>query len=541
MANTPEGRIRIIAENLARAALAEMKRDVEGAGAAATGATSGFKGMVFQQGHLIASTQGARRGLNIVENGLRTLAFQAAGVPGPVGKIASGFGLLGAGSLVVTGAVAGAGALALGYRMLTKDAREAGEAADKLTDSLKKQTLGGQFRDIGANLTEAGQGTFNAQVKVEQGGGPIWEWMAMIRQGALEEAGEKAVAAVLAVRDARATAHADLATQLDREATLIGTTAAEAARLKAAWMGLTAAETENYVAAVAGLERRKAAAAHADMTKQLEREADLIGLTTAEAARLRAGWMGLTEAETANYVAATTRLEQRKEENRVLLIQRDLLEEIGRISREVSDFGAFVAPDLAGLKLPDILADESARQAGLQVADIEKQGGQFAFENFGQDFFDQVQGDVDAAIGSLEKAGGGAKRFGLIAAQSLAFLGATQQGGAGGIITAGGGLLSGLSELKGLGGLGPIGIITTALGGVFSFFDHGQDRRQREMMDELKRIRENTDKRGELGQVNVTVLLNGRDVTAELLPQVMYGIRRAERTNAVPVLPPSGG
>jgi hypothetical protein len=441
----------------------------------------GFDKMVMVNNRLVTSTAGARRGLNLMENGLRTLAFQAAGVPGPVGKIASGFGLLGAGSLIVTGVVAGVGAVALGYRFLTRDAREASAAADKLTDSLKKQTLGGQFRAIGANLTEAGQGVADAQFRASASGSPIWEWIAMIRSGALEDAGEKAVAAVMAVREAREQAGKDA-------------------------------------------------------IKSMQREADLIGVTTAEAARLKAGWLGLTEAETANYIAAATRLERRKEENRVLLIQRDLLDEIGRISKEVSDFGAFVAPDLAGLKLPDILADESARQAGLRVAEIEKQGGEFAF-GLNEDFFDQVQLDVNNAIESLEEAGGGAKKFGLIAAQSLAFLGAAQQGGAGGILAAGGGLLSGLSELKGLEGLGTIGIVATALGGVFGLFDRSAAQRHRELMEETRRIRENTEKRGQPDHISVTVSLNGKELSGALVEDVLYLTRRLERRDATPRLP----
>lgn len=431
MPGTPEARLKIVAENLARAALAELKRDVGETGTAAGGASVGFGRMVFQHGQLIASTGTARHGLNILENGLRTLAFSAAGVPGPVGKIVSGFGLLGAGSLVVTGLVAGVGAAALGYRVLTRDAREASEAADKLTDSLKKQTTGGQLRAIGANLTEAGAGVASAQSKVAAGGGTIWEWIAMIRQGALEDAGEKAVAAVMAVRDARATSHADLA-------------------------------------------------------KQLEHEADLVGTTAAEAARLKAGWLGLTDAETANYVAAATRLERRKEENRVLEAQKDLLQEIGAISREVSTFGAFAGPDLAGLKLPDIFAEESARQSSLQISKIQEQGGQFGF-GLDQNFFDQVQADVDAATGSFEKASAGAKDLGSVIVQS--FFQATQAiatGTPAGILGGAGAILGGVSHLEGLskataGGLGIAGLVASGLGSVISLFDrHDAERERRE-------------------------------------------------------------
>jgi hypothetical protein len=288
MPDSPETRIRIVAENLARAALQELRRDVAGAGTAATGASTGFGKMVFAQGNLIASTAGARRGVNLIQNALQTLTAQAIGVPGPVGKIAQGFGLMGAGSLLVTGAVAGVGAVALGYRYLTRDAREAGEAADKLTESLKKQTLGGQFRGIGGNLTEASQGVLNSQMAAEQGGligGWFERWVAWIRQSKLESAGEKAVTAAQAAREARGEAGQDLIKGLEREAALIGTTAAEAARLKASWMGLT-------------------------------------------------------QAETANYVAAATRLELRKEENRLLLEQRDLLSQLTDIGHDVEAFAA---------------------------------------------------------------------------------------------------------------------------------------------------------------------------------------------------------
>jgi hypothetical protein len=444
----PEARLKIVAENLARAALAELKRDVQGAGTAAAGASTGFGKMVFAHGNLIASSEGARRGVNLIEHGLQTLTTQAIGVPGPIGKIAQGFGLLGAGSLLVTGVLAGVGAVALEYRILTRDAREAGEAADKLTESLKNQTRAGQLRELGAGLTRAQQGIDRGPsifglfrddpVRPGEVGDPILHVMQMLQRAALENAGEKAVAAVMALRDARAQSHTEL-------------------------------------------------------IKGLEREGDLIGATAAEAARLRASWLGLTEAETANYVAAATRLERRKEENRLLGLQRDLIQQIADISREV-DAGAR-GLDLSGLKRPDIFADEAARQASLQVADIEKQGGQFAFENFNQDFFDQVQGDVSAAIDSFEKAGAKAKDLGTIIVQS--FFQATQAiatGTPAGIFGGAGAILGGASHLEGLskataGGLGIAGLVASGLGSLFSLFDHSAERRHREMLQAMRDLR----------------------------------------------------
>jgi hypothetical protein len=125
-----------------------------------------------------------------------------------------------------------------------------------------------------------------------------------------------------------------------------------------------------------------------------------------------------------------------------------------------------------------------------------------------------------------------------LAAEAVALLGALQQGGVAGILGAAGGLASTASGLKGLGGLGPIGIGLSVASGVFGLLDHSAERRHREAMAEFTRIRQNTDKRGQPDHISVTVLVNGKEVSGAILQDVMYGIRRAERTNAVPVLPP---
>ncbi len=129
-----------------------------------------------------------------------------------------------------------------------------------------------------------------------------------------------------------------------------------------------------------------------------------------------------------------------------------------------------------------------------------------------------------------------------LAAEAVALLGALKQGGVAGILGGLGGIASDLGGIKGagLGALGPIGIGLSVASGLFGMFDHSAERRHRESLAELTRIRQNTDKRGQPDHISVTVLVNGKEVTGAILQDVMYGIRRAERTNAVPVLPPSG-
>lgn len=73
-----------------------------------------------------------------LRGGLTSLAVAATGVSGPVGQVASVLGSLTLGGGLTAGVVAGIAAIAAGYRLLTKDAREAKEASDKLVESLRK-------------------------------------------------------------------------------------------------------------------------------------------------------------------------------------------------------------------------------------------------------------------------------------------------------------------------------------------------------------------------------------------------------------------
>jgi len=70
------------------------------------------------------------------------LAIQAAGIPGPVGKAVSAIGMLGIGSTVTVGVLAGVGAIAAAYKLAAKTANDLQTSTDNLNKS---------YRDIIAN------------------------------------------------------------------------------------------------------------------------------------------------------------------------------------------------------------------------------------------------------------------------------------------------------------------------------------------------------------------------------------------------------
>lgn len=78
----------------------------------------------------------SKGGLKRLESGFQALAFQAAGVPGPLGRIASGLVLLGGGSGVLLGVAAAAGAVALAWKALTTASTDAAAAMDRLKPKL---------------------------------------------------------------------------------------------------------------------------------------------------------------------------------------------------------------------------------------------------------------------------------------------------------------------------------------------------------------------------------------------------------------------
>jgi hypothetical protein len=90
-----------------------------------------------------SSTHSGRRGTLMLQQGLQQLAFQAAGLPGPLGKVAAAIGMLGAGSGTVLVALAGIGAIAAAYRMAAKEAEALKVSTDKLNQSYRDIVAGG--------------------------------------------------------------------------------------------------------------------------------------------------------------------------------------------------------------------------------------------------------------------------------------------------------------------------------------------------------------------------------------------------------------
>lgn len=81
------------------------------------------------------SGPGARAGLRAAEQGMRALAFEAAGLGGPMGRISAGLLQLGGGSALVLGAVAGIGAVAGAYKLAAQSGDELRETNERLNQS----------------------------------------------------------------------------------------------------------------------------------------------------------------------------------------------------------------------------------------------------------------------------------------------------------------------------------------------------------------------------------------------------------------------
>lgn len=468
------------------------------------------------------SGPGARTGLRLAETGMRTLAFEAAGVQGPLGRVAAGLLSLGGGNALVIGAAAGIGVVAAAYNLFTAGAKEAAKAHEDFLKGLEATGPAGKALAARMNLIAA-QDKLTAMEA---------------RQARAVTAGKIFAGGLVSLGGYNPKQLEDQRQEVARLSNVAAT--AEGDLSDAANKAIQTLSRQGDVLAATVRIRTHAVAVGQEESRTLEQ----IARATAE---LTAATMGLGTSQTAALVNASVRVERLKEENRTLEAQRDLLKELDQINADVAGFFAtpFALQNLAALKVPtlqDLLAQEGSRQAGLQTATVEKQGGEFAFQNFDSTFFANVQAGVDDALAKTP----GFKGGGLVMAQAfVTAVGQFAQGGTPGIFGGVGSLLTGASQVTAFssaaGVLGPAGFIASAFGSIFSVFDHSAAQRHREALAELTRIRQNTDKRGQPDHISVTVLVNGKEVTGAILQDVMYGIRRAERTNAVPVLPPSGG
>lgn len=116
----------IVGQNSVVPAVERTSASLQGAQRVATGLNGTFANL---------SNGGVRR----LEAGFQALAFQAAGVPGPLGKIASGAVLLAGGSGILLAVAAAAGTLALIWKKFGAVSDEATEAIARMNKELHKQ------------------------------------------------------------------------------------------------------------------------------------------------------------------------------------------------------------------------------------------------------------------------------------------------------------------------------------------------------------------------------------------------------------------
>src|SRR6185369_15390188 len=150
MANPQDVKRRIIAENLARAALQEAKKDVQGVGQAAGTAAPPFANLVryFDQGNRTGS---------LMRNALQQLSFHAAEIPGPIGKAGSailGLGVSGGPILIATAAL---GVFALAWKKADEAGQLAASNAESAGERIRKvfasALQGGNTEEFGQRLT----------------------------------------------------------------------------------------------------------------------------------------------------------------------------------------------------------------------------------------------------------------------------------------------------------------------------------------------------------------------------------------------------
>lgn len=417
---------------------------------------------------LEASTPGGARGLLAVERGLSTLAAEAVGVQGPIGRVAEGLLRFGGGTTLVLGAVAGIGLIAEAYKLSGAEAERLTQTHDKLAASYDKILTRGKAQ-VQA-LDEARSAVAAARAEVERLSA---SQVNPLLAGAV--AGGVLPMASGGTASERASAQENLNLALRN----LGQLQRDAVRAQDEFVASTKREGEALSAANVIRERAIAVG-------RTEHET-LIAVTrvTAEAT---AATKGLDAAHTAAFVANQIRIAQQKEENETLLAQRNLLEEIASISGEVNRFLAspqglstiqgIGIPSLKDVLLgPDFRKHPSALDEARLDADV--------FFRRGITKADSLRTKEQIEAVSRDRKG---PDFSAISASSLALLGAVNQGGMGGVLSAGGGLLSSLSSAKGLAGLSPWGIGLTALGGVFSLFDNSEERRHKEMMAQLRKI-----------------------------------------------------
>jgi len=419
------------------------------------GAAAGLAKFNSQVHDVAKAAPGGTRAFSMMERGLQSLAFEAAGVSGPLGQVAAGLLRFGGGAGLVLGAAAGIGLVAEAYNLATAEAKNLTAAHEKLAASYDKILSRGksqvQAMADARDAVAAARDEFNKlSATVPSPHGPV-------TRGSPGEV-------------AQAQENLNMALRQQGQVRL------EAVR----------AQDESVAAATReanALEATNAIRERAIATGRDERDVVLaITRVTAERAAVEAH---LDATHAAAFVAQQLRIANAKEETKALEGMRDVLREIDQIGADVARFMA--SPQgmatLQGIRVPtfeQIQGQERARQVDLagtkQIAD--QIGVRLIGVGMGR-----TAGDIGRQ-GPKEK-----PDYALIAASSVALMGALRQGGAAGILGAAGGVASQLGNIKSLAGtFGPIGIGLNIASGIFGLFNNEEDRRHKEMMAELRKI-----------------------------------------------------
>lgn len=485
----------------------------------------------------------ARSGLRAAEMGMRALAFEAVGLQGPLGRVAGGLLQIGGGSALVLGAVAGIGAIAAAYKLSAKTADDARAATDKLNEKWRALVAEGRpWVKLQNDIAEATAAATAAQEKFNRLSTPIpgGEGTTEGTAGEIALAQNELDAAKRVLNELRRrepTASRELGKQFatdfvagirdlepgQRVAELVANRAAFEAR------GTDAAGIWNraFFSALDEMRPDEALAILDANRAEFERR----GATAGEAWR-----KGYIKIVTSHPVVVPSPVPTE-------VLQPGRARVIGPSGR-IEATGAELAPRrLMGAEAVFPLVSPALEEfnrvqaeAAAILREITPRTAEFerAMATLRQSVIwsTMTTDERTEAEHRLREAMGLTAKQAKVTAASLvqAFAGLAAMFISGG---SPGGILSGIGGIVGL--FNPLaGAITLGLGQIVS----ASERQHREQVDELRAIRQNTERRGLPDRTSFTLLLNGREISAALVEDVLYLIRREERRDATPRLPP---
>ena len=494
-----------------------------------SGLSAGLNKANAEIARVAASSPNARRGLQAIEIGARQLAFSATGLTGPLGQVARGILTFSGGSALMLGAVAGIGAVAGAYHLLTARSKELAAEHKRLEATYRTVAIGNDAQlQAAEKYRQALLGVEEQEKKLRStltrsviigtligrpGAGGALEGDIRTAAGNVALSAETARLQSPEVQAQRRGA--ERLAQLNEEFTLIGRTTAEIAEQKALYDQIPPAIARAIGQAAARNELE------ADLTRIRQRAAlDLQGV----AGRAAIGFAGEGAVGIPAFDAAAI---QRQIARDVRMTPADIQEQAGRArgleAGEDPRAAAFAARQQ---ELNAILAASAPRAQVLasQMALLEQE-----IDRLGASGGDTSQ--LQAALEHLRQEMGRTGKAATVSAQQFITAGF---GLATAFVSGGspGGILAGIGGIAGLiPGGGTIGAVLGGLGGLFSAMDSSEDRRHREL---LTTINQSADRiRGEPQRVTlVMVTPEGQEIG-----RTEYELNRRSRRDAVQRLP----